>query len=366
MSILFEKISIGEMSLANRFVRSATYESRATEDGGCTPELVDFIGEVARGGVGLVITGHAYVLQNGKAGPGQTGVYSDDLVPELGRIPEKVHEHGGKVVLQISHAGGNTRPEWISGVPSAPSEFKSTYGDTTRQMEISEVREVIEAFVRAGVRAKRAGFDGVELHASHAQLLHQFISPFWNRRRDDYGGDPERRVKVIEEICAGLRREVGEGFPILVKLSSADFMEGGLEVEEAAWIAGRLCASGVAAIEVTGGSRYPGAVTHIRTDIRSEKDEAYFAENAGRIKEQINVPLILVGGIRSFSIADSLVETGVADCVAMSRPFICEPHLVNRWKSGDRSRARCISDNRCFFESYKKPPLRCMMADKLG
>ncbi len=143
-------------------------------------------------------------------------------------------------------------------------------------------------------------------------------------------------------------------------------MEGGLGAPESARIAQRLCESGVCAIEVTGGSRYPGAVTHIRPGIISREDEAYFAENAREIKARINVPLILVGGIRSFDIAESLVTREVADCIAMCRPFICEPHLVNRWKSGDRSRARCVSDNRCFFESYKNPPLRCMKAGSVA
>ena len=352
--------------MTNRFVRSATYESRAAEDGRCTPELANFIGEVACGGVGLVITGHAYVLKNGKAGPGQTGIYSDDLVPDLRQVPQKVHEYSGKVALQLSHAGGNTRPEWISGPMLAPSHFKSMHGEMARQMDVSEIEEVIEAFIRAGVRAESAGFDAVQLHASHGQLLHQFISPFWNRRSDAYGGSPEKRLRVIAEVCGGLRRELGESFPILVKLSSEDFMEGGLDVRESAWIAKRFCELGVDAIEVTGGSRYPGAVSHIRSGISSEKDEAYFAENALKIKEQISVPLILVGGIRSFDVAESLVERGVADCIAMCRPFICEPHLVNRWKLGDLSRAHCISDNRCFFESYKKPPLRCMKAESVA
>ncbi|MCE5333719.1 MAG: NADH:flavin oxidoreductase [Desulfobacteraceae bacterium] len=366
MSILFEETSIGAMRLANRFVRSATYESRAAEDGGCTPELAEFIAETARGGAGLVITGHAYVMKNGKAGPGQTGVYGDELIPGLKQVAEKVHEAGGKVALQLSHAGGNTRPEWISGPMLAPSTFRSLHGEMAGQMSAAEIEETIEAFVRAGVRARAAGFDAVQLHASHAQLLHQFISPFWNRRTDAYGGSTEKRLRAVAEICGGLRRELGAGFPVLVKLSSGDFMEGGLEVVESARIAKRLCEAGTSAIEVTGGSRYPGAVPHIRSGIVSEKDEAYFAENALRIKAQIDAPLILVGGIRSFGVAESLVERGVADCIAMCRPFICEPHIVKRWKSGDRSRARCVSDNRCFFESYRAPPLRCLRGDGIA
>lgn len=353
------------MNLSNRFVRSATYESRAAEDGRCTPELANFMAEVAKGGTGLVITGHAYVLKNGKAGPGQTGIYSDDLVPDLRMIPQRVHEHGSSVALQLSHAGGNTRPDWLSGPMLAPSEFRSLHGEKGRAMSASEINEVIDAFVLAGLRAKQAGFDAVELHASHGQLLHQFISPFWNRRTDAYGGNPEKRSRVLAEICSGLRKVLGEGYPIIVKLSSEDFMDGGLKVEDSAWIARHLCAAGISAIEVTGGSRYPGDIPHIRSNIASEKDEAYFAGNALKIRKQVAVPIILVGGIRSFDVAERLVKNGSADCIAMCRPFICEPYLVNRWKSGDRSRARCVSDNRCFFESYKTPPLRCMKNDIL-
>ncbi|MEN6438605.1 MAG: NADH:flavin oxidoreductase [Syntrophobacter sp.] len=364
MSVLFENISIGAMSLANRFVRAATYESRADDNGGSTVELEDFLAEVAAGGTGLIITGHAYVLRNGKAGPGQTGIYSDDLVPGLRRIPERVHEHGSMVALQLSHAGANSRPEKPSGPLLAPSEFRGMHGEMARQMSESEITGIIDAFIIAGARARQAGFDAVELHASHGQLLHQFISPFWNRRTDAYGGNPEKRSRVLTEICARMRYALGADYPIIVKLSSEDFMDGGLKIDESAWIAGRLCEAGVSAIEVTGGSRYPGDVPHIRPDIASEMDEAYFAENASRIKEQINVPLILVGGIRSFDVAEGLVKSGRADLIAMCRPLIREPRLINRWKSGDRSKARCKSDNRCFFESFKRPPLRCIMAEK--
>ncbi len=360
MSPLFEKTIIKEMHLKNRFVRSATWEARATPEGWCTDDLIDFTLELAKGGVGLIIMGHAYVLPSGKGTPRQTGIYLNEFVDDLKRIPPGVHRHGSKVALQISHAGGHTKSEWISGSMVAPTTFKNMYAEIAREMSISEIQEIIEAFGDAGKRAKDAGFDAVQIHAAHAYLVNQFLSPTWNHRTDSYGGSTENRARFLFEIYGAIRKRVGGNFPVFVKLTSGDFIKNGFTIDESIWVAKRLSDMGIDAIEVSGGSRYSGS-GHIHTNIKSEKYEAYFAENARKIKEEIDVPVILVGGVRSWEVAEKIVEGQKADYIAMSRPFICEPGLVNRWKSGDLSKSRCISDNRCLGPAYEGMEVCCQV-----
>jgi 2,4-dienoyl-CoA reductase-like NADH-dependent reductase (Old Yellow Enzyme family) len=366
MSILFQETVINGMKLKNRFVRSATWEVRATEDGRCTDELVDFTTNLAEGGIGLIVMGHAYILPNGKGGPFQTGIYTDDFVDDLMKIPERVHRYGSKVALQISHAGGHTKPEWAMGRMIAPSPFESFHGGISEEMTGNDIQEIIDAFANAGKRAKDAGFDAVQFHCSHAYLLNQFLSPVWNKRRDSYGGPIENRARILFESLKLLREKVGGNFPILIKLTSDDFVEGGFTLEEAVWVARKLCDMGMDGIEVSGGSRYStsGLIPHIRTKIKDRKEEAYFAANALRIKKEVNVPITLVGGIRSFDVAEETVQTGGADYIAMCRPFIFEPHLVNRWKSGDRTKSKCLSDNLCFGPAYKGVGMWCHIRDR--
>jgi 2,4-dienoyl-CoA reductase-like NADH-dependent reductase (Old Yellow Enzyme family) len=363
VSVLFEKTILNGMPLNNRFVRSATWEARATEEGGCTPELLEFTVDLARGGVGLVIMGHAFVLPNGKATPRQTGIYTDDFIDELSRISPQVHCHGSKVALQISHSGVHTRHEWSHKPLVGPSPFKNLFDETAKEMTISEIKETITAYGAAARRAKQAGFDAVEIHGAHGYLVNQFLSPFWNKREDAYGGNIEHRARFLFEVYDAIRSEVGEGFPVLIKLSSGDMMENGFTIDEAVWVAENLVARGIDAIEVSGGSRYSKA-DHVRQGIAREDQEAYFAPRAARIKEAVDVPVILVGGIRSFKVAEQITGKGTADYVALSRPLICEPHLVSQWKSGDHSRSLCRSDNLCLEPGYQGEPIFCVVQEK--
>jgi 2,4-dienoyl-CoA reductase-like NADH-dependent reductase (Old Yellow Enzyme family) len=244
----------------------------------------------------------------------------------------------------------------------APSSFENIYGDVAEEMSAADVQEIIQAFAEAGMRTKRAGFDAVQIHGAHTYLVNQFLSPIWNRRRDAYGGGIENRSRFLFEVYEGIREKVGEDFPILIKLSSDDCLEGGFSIDEAIWVSKRLEDVGVAAIEVSGGSRYAGVdKAPVRPGIKGEKDEVYFAENTRKIKEQVGVPVITVGGIRSFNVAEKIIQTGVADYIALSRPLICEPDLVNRWESGDRSKSKCLSDNKCLTPGYEGETVICQV-----
>jgi 2,4-dienoyl-CoA reductase-like NADH-dependent reductase (Old Yellow Enzyme family) len=362
VSMLFEEAVVGGLTVKNRFVRSATWEVKATQEGRPTDALAECIAELGEGDVGLIVVGHAYVLPNGRGTPLQTGIHRDDFAEDLAKIPARAQRQGSRVVLQISHCGGHAKSAWISGTLVAPSAYENLYGDVARELTEAEILEIVDAFGEAGRRARDAGFDGVQLHAAHGYLINQFLSPVWNQRPDAYGGSLENRGRFLFEICRRLQGELGDEFPILVKLTSEDFIEGGFTLDGALWVAKTLAEMGVSAIEVSGGSRYSGSMSHIRTGVRGEGDEAWFADSAKRIKQEIQVPVLLVGGIRSFEVAEKLVGEGYCDFVAMSRPFICEPRLVSRWMSGDRTRSRCVSDNLCFGPAYEGRGLWCERA----
>ena len=226
-----------------------------------------------------------------------------------------------------------------------------------------EIEDLIEAFVFSAGRAVVAGFDGVQIHGAHGYLISQFISPYTNKRDDRWGGSSENRMRFLLEVYRRVRKEVGDDYPLMIKLNSADYIEGGLTIDESSQIAKTLSQEGIDAIEVSGGMAESGNWM-IKPGIKEEKDEAYFLPNARRLREVVDVPLFLVGGLRTPGLMETLLEEGEVDMISLCRPFIREPDLVNRWKSGDRRKADCISCKGCQRERDR--PLRCVQLDKQG
>jgi 2,4-dienoyl-CoA reductase-like NADH-dependent reductase (Old Yellow Enzyme family) len=344
----FESTEINGMELANRFVRSATWEGMATQEGACTPALVDLMSGLARGGVGLIITSYAYVRRDGQAAVRQLGIYEDTLIEGFRHVTKAVHDLGGRIALQIVHGGLYADPKLTKQVLLAPSRLEGVRKSEHREMILEDIREVVEAFGHAAYRAREAGFDGVQIHAAHGYLLSQFLSPAFNKREDDYGGPVENRARALLEVLSRIKTEVGNDFPVLVKVNSKDFMDGGLSLEDAVKVGAMLQEAGIDAIELSGGTPLSGKLGTIRKEIKSEEDEAYFRNSAKVFKTALRIPLILVGGIRSIQVAEKLLREGIADYISMSRPFVREPALVKRWASGDLSRATCLSDSLCF------------------
>ncbi len=364
MSPLFAPAAIKGMMLRNRFVRSATWEAMAAPDGAVTPRLVETIAALARGGVGLIISSHAFIRPEGQAGPGQVGAYGDELLPGLRRMAAAAHDNGAKILLQLAHAGyfaaGN-----LTGVrPLAVSAAVKLDDTPRREMSVADIGALVEAFAAAAVRAKAAGFDGIQLHCAHGYLLNQFLSPLFNRRTDDYGGTFVNRVRVHRETIQAIRRAVGENYPVLAKVNSRDFAEGGLELPEALEAAVLMEQAGIDAVELSSGMTRFARLGAARTGIRNQTKEAYHQEEAKVFKAKLRIPLILVGGIRSLPVAERLVREGVCDFISMSRPLIREPALINRWASGDRRKAACTSDNLCFGPALRGEGLYCVTAAK--
>lgn len=346
MADIFVPWKIKDLELPNRLVRSATWEGMAQEDGTPTLETANFTAELAEGGVGLIITGYAFITPLGRGLPHQTGVHIDAMVGPLTRMSDAVHKSGGKVVMQIVHAGGQTKAEWTGGQPVGPSALvHPAFQEQVHELSQAEIVKIIEEFSLAAARVKAAGFDGVQLHGAHGYLINQFLSPATNLRTDEYGGSPEKRARFCLEVYQAVRQAVGPRFPVMIKLNSEDAMAGGLILAEAVKVAASLDSLGIDAIEVSGGVPAAGALSPSRAVTKPE-EEGYFLANAQAIRNAVKCPVICVGGWRSRARIEAALDS--VEAVSMSRPLIRQPHLPNMWRDGLDQVATCISCGQCF------------------
>jgi len=356
MSMLFEPIKLGSLELPNRLLRSATAERMARPDGSPRPELGDLYQELALGGVGLIISGHMYVHPSGKAHPEMTGIYSDDLIPDLTLLTSIVHRAGGRIAVQINHGGMQCSRKTVSEA-IAPSAVDAPFlSRPARAMTAEEVEAMIQAYADAARRAQEAGFDAVQIHGAHGYLISQFLSPFTNRRKDEWGPDGsdgglEGRMRFLRAVCRAVRQEVGDDYPLFIKLGMRDGMEDGLSPEDGARVVAALEGMGLDGVEISGGIG-GGESLNTRGRIRSQEDEAYFRPLARRARPQTPLPIALVGGFRSRQVMEEVLESGDADLVSMCRPLICQPDLPERMRRDKLERAACTSCNNCWPEGY--------------
>jgi 2,4-dienoyl-CoA reductase-like NADH-dependent reductase (Old Yellow Enzyme family) len=366
MAELFERTIINGMSLANRFVRSATWEGLAEKDGSVTHRLKDMMIELARREVGLIISGYAFVSPEGQSSPGQLAVYDDRFLPGLRDMVRAVHSAGGKMALQLVHGGCSANPELSGGELIGPSA-REEHGRTACSPAAREdIVTLVASFARAAGRAKEAGFDAIQIHAAHGFLLSQFLSPAFNKRTDEYGGNIENRARFVLEVVRDVREAVGPRYPVLIKLNAEDFLDGGMTREEAVQVSGMLEKASVDAIELSGGTvASPQKFIPPRPGkLETPEQEVYYREAARLYKQKVTIPLMLVGGIRSYGVAEKLVQERTADYISMSRPLICEPGLVKRWREGDRRPAECVSDNACFAPGLEGRGIYCVTMAK--
>ncbi len=364
MNTLFDKTVINRIKLSNRVVRSATWMGLADEDGQVTQKLIKTMTDLANGGVGLIISGHMNITSEGKASLLQTGIYEDKHIPGLKEMTNAVHEHNGKIIAQLAHGGTFAKDELINETPLAVSIFDGLSEFPRKELNTFEISRLIEAFANASERAKSAGFDGIQLHSAHGYLLSQFLSPYYNRRTDKYGGNIQNRTRIITEIQSAIRKKVGNDYPILIKMNCHDFSEEGLTLKDSIQAAKTLSKVGFDAIELSGGLLSSSKFSPCRTKINATEKEAYFKEEALLFKKEINIPLILVGGIRSFETAEKLINDNTADYISMCRPFIREPNIINNWKNGNLAKSECSSENLCFRPGHSGKGVYCMLKNK--
>jgi len=355
MSILFEPIRIGNLEIRNRFIRSATYFGLSDIDGFIGQPGVDVIRQLAENEVGLIITGFAYVLKNGQAAPDMNGIQSDDHIPGYKKMTEAVHEAGGHVVMQIMHGGVNAYTVSIWGgdyVAVSLTEHMPRLGKAPREMDEGDIEKMIEAFGQAGRRVRDAGFDGVQIHGAHGYLVSQFLSPATNRREDRWGGSLENRMRFVKEVVRAIKAQVGEDFPVMIKLGCKDYLSdgSGLTIDEGAVVAKALEEEGICLIEISQGNR---TNKKLLIGKNPPEKEARFLEETRVIRKHTAGRLCFVGGLRSLPVMENLVESGTVDCISLCRPLIREPDLIKRWKEGYTGPSECISCDGCFHPDSK-------------
>ena len=393
---LFENCTVGKVRMRNRIIRSATHDGLAdpvTE--GITDELIRKYVFLSKNEVGCIIQGYAIVSPEGRSNyPRCLAFFNPDNADGYKRLTAAVHAEGAAIVAQIAHCGRQTSGKAIGMKKIAPTAKRHLlYPDKAREMTKEDILRVENDFVTAVARAKEYGYDGVQLHLAHGYLLHDFISENGNKRKDEYGGSLEKRMRIIKEILEKAREKVGD-FPIWVKLSATDKRSKGMRIEYAVKIAKLLEEYGVDAIEVSCGSvqdgmntmrskRFPmDAIFAYREPLASMPRTLnravlamaklfnplipqpkplglYNVPAAYALKEQVSTDLIVVGGITDVADMKKLIADGIK-AVSMCRPFICEPNFAKKLKSGEATKSRCIMCNCCGLV-IEKEPTRCLM-----
>ena len=354
MPELFQPACMAGMELRNRLMRSATAERLSQPDGTPRPELADVMARLARGGVGLIVLGHTFVRPDGKASHGMAGLWWDDQVPAFARVARAAQDEGAAVAVQINHGGRQANPTLIGGQAVAPSAVAVSEGSPVpRALQEEEIWHLVEAYGQAARRVREAGFDAVQIHGAHGYLVNQFLSPHSNRREDEWGGSLEERARFLREVARSVRQSVGVDYPVLIKLGLADFIPGGLPLEDGLAVVAMLADVGIDLLEISGGAGDGNA----REGIRSEGEEAYFLPWAREARKCTNLPIALVGGMRSLGVMQSVIDEGAADLISISRPLIREPDLPGKLARGQSFRASCISCNLC--SKRGEVPTRC-------
>jgi 2,4-dienoyl-CoA reductase-like NADH-dependent reductase (Old Yellow Enzyme family) len=338
------------LNFRNRFIRSATLEVMATPEGAPSPELKSLYGDLASGGVGLISTSGCLADRTWIPRPGRfLTLDSDDHLALWEDMVETVHGAGALISLQLGPFF------YVGGRPSGPSALTPE----VHALSTGEIEGLVAAYARAAERARKVGMDAVQVHGGHGYPLAQFLSPYFNRREDEYGGSHAKRARIFLEIRRAIEDSLGADYPVWIKMNSFDGIPGGIDAEDAEIYAEILGEGGYAAIEVTGGSLI-GSCTSRGPNDKEEWREGFYLARAARVKAHSKVPVVAVGGIRRLGMVSDILSQGTADLIALSRPLIREPDLVARWASGDQAPSRCISCNGCFELVHKGEPLACV------
>jgi 2,4-dienoyl-CoA reductase-like NADH-dependent reductase (Old Yellow Enzyme family)/thioredoxin reductase len=356
---IFTPFKISNVALKNRIVLAPMGNHLQTSQGEVTDALVSYLAQRAKGGTGLIITPFASVSPNHPT----FGAYSDNLLPGLKKLTQRIKKYGTKIFLQIAHLGAMNPYNRIA--PSSLSSRLYWYEITPRELDIDEIEDLVNAFIRAGARAKEAGFDGVEFHGGYNYLVGEFYSPHLNKRQDKYGGSFENRMRFLDEVIEGLKINVGESFPVGFKLNVYEHVEGGIDIEEAVKIAKHLEDLGVAYIHVVSSFRLDEICEFSGLPTMYE-DSYSLVDLAGRIKREVAIPIIATGGIVRPELAEKIVRDNKADLVAIGRGLIADPQWVYRVERGEKV-LPCIKCNKCHIrEVLEAEAVRCTVNPEAG
>jgi 2,4-dienoyl-CoA reductase-like NADH-dependent reductase (Old Yellow Enzyme family) len=381
-SVLFQKVTVGILTLKNRIFMSAAAAYSATPEGDIDyrEPLVHF--DVAKGGCALVPTGGVGGIHpSGRMAVDRPMFDSDERIPSFKQFADKIHEGGAAAVLQATHSGAGAATYqlslgrkpfaasyWLTNPKEGFAEANREYCPATEE----EIHNVVVAFGNAAARARKAGFDGIQIHAAHESLLAQWLSPIYNKRTDSWGGSVDNRCRIHCEILRDIKKKGGRDFPTIIKLGIEDVYPGGTTEEDGIAAAEIIARQGnVDIIEVSQGLMDITDLnkTCMKPHITSIEKEAYYRAWTRRVKAAVRglALVTMQGGLRTPSLMEEIIENGEADFVSMCRPYIREPGIVNRWLNGDTAKAACISCNRCVMEHvFHNKPLACVLNRETG
>jgi 2,4-dienoyl-CoA reductase-like NADH-dependent reductase (Old Yellow Enzyme family) len=393
-NILFQPFALGSVTVNGRVCKTATSETRATEDGFVSDELLAFYEPIAKAGTPLIITGNLYVSQEGKSTYRMCGVDAPDKVPGLKRWADLVHRHGGLLFGQINHCGRQVfaRAMGLKSAVSASNVMEKVMGTKPRPMTVPEIRESVAQFASSAHYCQEAGFDGVQIHAGHGYLINQFLSPYTNRRQDEYGGDFTKRMRFLLEVYRAVRERVGAAYPVIAKIGGSDALTGrpGLSTVELAEVARILQEEGLDGVEVTVG-HYESGFPMIRGTFDDFFDglmkegigwqlpfirkmgvtlfhrpislvfnrlwphyEGFNTGYSREFRKKLTMPVICVGGFLTRQAASEAVSRGWCDAVSVGRAMIADPYLYVHFKKS-LSGPKCTFCNGCIARAGRLP-----------
>lgn len=377
-SKLFTEASIGPITLRNRTIRSAAFESMCPGNAP-SQQLLDYHRSVAAGGVGMTTVAYAAVAQSGLSFDRQLWMRKE-IVPGLRKLTDSVHKEGAAASIQLGHCGNMSHKKICGETPVGASSGFNLYSPTfVRGLRRDELRVMAKAYGNAVRLARESGFDAVEIHAGHGYLISQFLSPYTNHRKDEYGGSLDNRMRFMDEVMAEVMKAAGNDMAVLVKMNMRDGFKGGMDIEESLQVAHRLVNDGAQALVLSGGfvSKAPmyvmrgampiKAMTHymdcwwLKWGVRMAGHlmiptvpfkEAYFLDDAMLFRKEIkNIPLVYVGGLISREKIEDVLDKGF-EFVQMGRALLNEPGFVNRMKLDVNARCTCKHSNYCIARMY--------------
>ena len=352
MKSLFDNTKLKNLEFKNRFIRSATHEGFADKDGAMTDALINMYEGVAKGGVSTIITGFAFVMPGEPSSPGMLGVYDDRFIEGFKNLTDTVHKYNANIVLQVAEGGTQAKFNVKKRTIYGPSAIEHKYtGITPVEMTQEDIKKHVNAFGDAALRAKKGGFDGVQIHGAHGYLLSQFLTPYYNRRDDKYGGRIENRSRIIFEVYENMREKVGDDYPIFIKINYSDFLgDEGLTFDESRFICRKLDEMGINLIEISGNVGFNTTQPEIiQTNINTDTSkQCYFSEYARIIAEEVNAPVAVVGGNRNLELMDKILNNSNIQYFSFCRSVLCEADLVNTWMTNPDYVPKCMSCNKCW------------------
>ena len=335
-NLLFTPITLPNgTTIKNRFFKSAMSEGMGTRDFQPKKNIATLYKRWAEGGTGLIITGNIMVDPKGTAEPGNIVFDKNSNMEILKNWANQGQQHGAKVMVQLNHPGKQA-PKTIAKETVAPSAVPLGNGlnklfSTPRALTTSEVEELVQKFVTSAKITKEAGFSGVQIHAAHGYLISQFLSPHDNRRTDKYGGSLENRMRFLKEIYLGMREKLGKDFTIGIKINSTDFKEDGLTEEDSLKTIIELANLGLDFVEISGGTYERPAMMGATS---KSTNQVFFAEYSKKLKQKIEIPVVVTGGIRSINAMNTLLNDNTTDFIGIARPLTIDPNIPNKIKQG--------------------------------